>query len=93
MEQGGLEERPSIGTSFNTFNIILPIEMAGKYQCAHNGYQIFNGGYGSSQQILPLTNTEIQILRYNCAVGWVRWTVCGISARGATQQNIICIKY
>lgn len=80
VEQGGIITAPAIGTSFNVTNITLPIAMGSNYHACDNGGQIYNGGYGASQQTLPYSSTMIQIVRYNMAESIVRWRVEGQGA-------------
>ena len=77
------------------YTISLPITMADKK------YSLtFDAAFEDSDRIVypligqnKLATSFAIISSSNVSNVWCGWKVAGMSARGATQQNIICIKY
>lgn len=95
VEQGGQMNTPD---SDYKGTVSLPVEMANtKYTInttsttgnQHANMTAISGSVSTTSFDIQVTNKY-----YNAASPTITyWQVCGMSARGATQQNILCIKY
>lgn len=98
VEQGGTHVLISNNSNYTQ---TLPIEMANSYYTATMAQYAASdpvGFYYNQGALLAKTTTNIKLSNRRFSGNGtysidIMWQVSGMSARGAAQQNIMCIKY
>ena len=91
-DDGWVEQGSYFANAVSQSQINLPIAMFDTNYTILLG-QVAGGGYTMAVSSVTGSKTTTYFKTYSNVAGTAYWQANGVSARGAMQQNIVCIKY